>query len=252
MSNLTTFTNTQRLNVAFITSPRGTGDASVDFVMGVSGYLESLITGSSAGVLSLNSLGGILNIAGQGGVTVFTSGQTIFVSGSNEAIVNLSGYLTTGQADLRYYGINNPSGFITGFDSGLYLLKSETGQFQLTGNYVNSGDLNSYYPASNPSGYITGLVVSSVTTPYAEKVADYTLGENDGTVVATANNFTFTLPTAVGIQGRIYTIKNISNSTIAIATTSAQTIDGLASGLIKLSQYTTLQVQSTGGDWIIL
>jgi len=157
MSNLTTFTNTQRLNVAFITSPGNGGDASVAFVTGVSGYLANLITVSAAGVSSLNFLSGALNLIGTGNISVTQNGQTIYISGSSDSVANLSGYLTTGQADSRYYGIDNPSGFITGFDSGLFLLKSETGGFQVTGNYVNSGDLNNYYPVNNPSGFITGI-----------------------------------------------------------------------------------------------
>ena len=51
-----------------------------------------------------------------------------------------SGYITTGQADARYYGINNPSGYITGFNSGQYITTAQTGQF---------------YPTSNPNSYAT-------------------------------------------------------------------------------------------------
>jgi hypothetical protein len=51
-----------------------------------------------------------------------------------------TGEINTGQLDLRYYSINNPSGFITG---------------------VN---LSNYYTRDNPSGFITGVDLSSYIT----------------------------------------------------------------------------------------
>lgn len=63
------------------------------------------------------------------------SGNSIF---SQRPLVNTTGVLLIGEA----YPLNNPSGFITGFNSGQYVTTSQTGQF---------------YPASNPSGFITGV-----------------------------------------------------------------------------------------------
>lgn len=90
------------------------------------------------------------------------------------------------------------------------------------------------------------------SSPYVAKTANYTLTAYDGTVECTANSFTLTLPTAVGAIGRVYNLKNSGNGIITIATTSSQTIDGNASGVLKLSQYDNLTVQSTGAAWIIL
>jgi hypothetical protein len=87
---------------------------------------------------------------------------------------------------------------------------------------------------------------------YNPKTANYTLGSFDGTVDCTANSFTVTLPTAVGAKGRVYNIKNSGNGVITIATTSSQTIDGNASGVLKLVQYDNLTVQSNGANWLIL
>ena len=39
--------------------------------------------GSSAGVISLNSLDGVLNISGQDLISIYNNGQTIYVSGNN-------------------------------------------------------------------------------------------------------------------------------------------------------------------------
>ena len=157
---------------------------------GLSGYLDSLIQNSSNGVSSVNGLTGILNIIGTGNVFVTLGGSNIIISGSgSNASVDFSGYITTGEADSRYYSINNPSGFITGVDTGYltgYLPRSETGQFAsqtnlgLTGttllnligqtgdslqtqiNLINSNTGN-FYLNSNPSGFITGVDTGYLT-----------------------------------------------------------------------------------------
>lgn len=63
---------------------------------------------------------------------------------------------------------------------------------------------------------------------------------------------TVTLPTAVGITGRAYTIKNagptLPVSTVTIATTSSQTIDGLTSWSLT-DQYQTVTLVSNGTNW---
>lgn len=99
-------------------------------------------------------------------------------------------------------------------------------------------------PASN--------LTTSLTLAYRAITALRTLDSSDYTVDCTANSFTVTLPTAVGIGGRVYNIKNTGNGLITVDTTSSQTIDGAASGTITLAQYACLTVQSTGANWIIL
>lgn len=85
---------------------------------------------------------------------------------------------------------------------------------------------------------------------YVEKTANYTLTDIDDVVNVTANNVTITLPSAVNQYNKQYTIKNTGTGTVTIATTSSQTIDGLGSSVILLSQYDSLDVKSTGTNWI--
>lgn len=106
------------------------------------------------------------------------------------------------------------------------------------------GDVN-----SNTDIFVLG---ASLITAYVAKTANYTLTDSDFTVECTANSFTITLPTAVGVAGRPYCIKNSGSGTITINTTSAQTVDNNASGIITLAQYDNLMVQSNGANWIIL
>jgi hypothetical protein len=87
--------------------------------------------------------------------------------------------------------------------------------------------------------------------PYVAKTAAYTIAATDYIINCTANRFTVTLPTAVSIAGRSYIIKNSGTSTITVATTSSQTIDGATTFILQV-QYQTVTVVSNGANWIII
>jgi len=99
------------------------------------------------------------------------------------------------------------------------------------------------------SSFITNFITA--TTPsYVEKTANYTVATTDDTIDCTANTFTVTLPTAVGLEGKIFNIKDSGTGAITVATTSSQTIDG--NSTITLVQGNSLTVQSNGANWIII
>ena len=93
------------------------------------------------------------------------------------------------------------------------------------------------------------MSLGGMTFPYAAKTANYTLTDEDYFIDCTSNTFTVTLPTAVGRPGQIYVIKNSGTGTITVATTSAQTIDGVSTK--SLSQYNVLILASSGSGWAI-
>lgn len=84
------------------------------------------------------------------------------------------------------YPKTNPSGFITGFNSGNYVLASHTGTYTSlfyplssnpsgyatgsvvrptdTGSFITTSQTGAFYPSSNPSGYITSSALSSYAT----------------------------------------------------------------------------------------
>tara|TARA_R110000868_G_scaffold175724_4_gene412920 strand:- start:2417 stop:2728 length:312 start_codon:yes stop_codon:yes gene_type:complete len=99
---------------------------------------------------------------------------------------------------------------------------------------------------------ISQVSLAATTVPYVAQTATYGITTSDGTIDCTANSFTVTLPTAVGVAGKSYNIKNSGTGIITIATTSSQTIDGNASGTLTLNQYDNLTVQSDGANWIII
>ncbi len=93
------------------------------------------------------------------------------------------------------------------------------------------------------------LSVKSFSPGYVAKTANYTIADGDYLINCTANSFTVTLPTAVGIPGRQYVVKNTGTlTTITIATTSSQTVDGAAPGTI--TTLTPYRVMSDGANWI--
>ncbi len=77
-----------------------------------------------------------------------------------------------------------------------------------------------------------------------------TLTSTNRTYIINAAASTATLPTAVGIAGRIFTIKSI-NFTGLVATTSSQTIDGGASYSLTASNK-LVRVISDGTNWVIM
>ena len=103
-------------------------------------------------------------------------------------------------------------------------------------------------PASIGSISVSG----GVTLGYAAKTAAYTLTATDYTVNCTSGTFALTLPTAVDVTGQVYNLKNSGTGVITINTTSAQKIDGSASGALTLAQYDRMTVQSNGANWMIL
>lgn len=88
-------------------------------------------------------------------------------------------------------------------------------------------------------------------TSYVSKTASYTISDTDMVVDLTANTATFTLPTAIGIAGRRYTVKNSGTGVLTVNTTSSQTIDGAASMSFN-TQYAGMTVVSDGANWKII
>ncbi len=115
-------------------------------------------------------------------------------------------------------------------------------------------------PVLSLSGFATGTPTSTLHTAgsfaggYIAKTANYTATVSDYTIECTANTFQVTLPTAVGINGRIYNIVNSGAGTITVGTTSSQTFVNVTATPTTLTMATigTTTVQSNGANWIKL
>ena len=96
--------------------------------------------------------------------------------------------------------------------------------------------------------HITG---GGISYPYSAKTGTYTLTESDSVVNVTSGTFTITLPSAVSIPGRVYTLKNSGSGTITVDGSTTETIDG--SLTVKLlSRFSAITIQSDGANWVIL
>jgi hypothetical protein len=98
-------------------------------------------------------------------------------------------------------------------------------------------------------------VAGAISTVITNKTADYTVTISDSIIIgdATTGDFTITLPTAVGIAGRQYTIKKIdgSSNTITIDAYDNETIDGELTQIL-LNEDDTITIVSDGSNWRII
>jgi hypothetical protein len=239
---------------------------------------------ANANTQANNFIDNLTTTATAGTTTTLTVGSAYFqqFTGSTTQQVNLpdTSTLVVGQA---FQIMNRSSGVVTvKTTSGTNLVQAMAASSQLVVTCTSiASNAAASWDAAYSSAVATGTVTSvAVATPNSLSVsgspvttsgtitlanrainaqtADYTLTATDSTVTfdASGASRTATLPTAVGASGTVYVIKKIDSSTtntVTLATTSAQTIDGIASGTLKLAtQYESITVESDGANWLIL
>jgi len=112
--------------------------------------------------------------------------------------------------------------------------------------------------SSQPTGTVDSAVA---TTKYVDdsvelylitKTADYTILDDDHTILidGTSNTVTITLPNASTVTNNVYNIKCI-NDTFTVDISSAQNIDG-DSANIELINMESITLQSDGSNWWII
>lgn len=121
-----------------------------------------------------------------------------------------------------------------------------------------SAPIGSFGSSSDGSGifYKSGVSntdwinLMSILPSVIQKNSIYTPNIFDYTIDCTSNSFAITLPSAIGIKGKIYNIINTGTGVITMNTSLAQTVNGIASGILTLVQYDNIIVQSDGSNWI--
>lgn len=245
---------------------------------------------NSNGQLEFSSLGGIRDYGYRFGLTGnFTAiaYNTIFIDTTSNYSASGAGAANYRHGNF-VYTINN-TGAQTGTATGVYISSVETTLGGMANNLIsayagaagttlmfnlnNVGNVmvggllqlvgtTSSFPAlkrssaalqvrlADDSAY-AGLAMGAQSTGYIAKTGTYTITIADYTIDCTTGTFTVTLPTAVGITGQLFVIKNTGAGVITIATTSSQTIDGVTTQSLS-SQYSSYTVQSNGANWIII
>lgn len=89
----------------------------------------------------------------------------------------------------------------------------------------------------------------------AVKTTTYSIQASDTVVLtdASSGSFTVTLPTAVGVTGKLYIIKRTDqtlSNVVTVATTSSQTIDGNTTRTLN-TQNEEWSVVSDGSNWLV-
>ena len=232
--------------------------------VGVQGYVSSGYSGSGNQGLQFMSTNGTYwffnNTFGGGG-----SKQTFNLDGS--AATSGNGANLTGVATIQTYNLaSGIDGGASSSGSSFYLrfrtLNSGTQTERLTIDNGATANVNIINSTLNVGGSTsvtpssTLQISGSAGFKYVAKTANYTLTSSDYLVDCTANTFTVTLPTAVGITGRIYEVVNSGGGTITIAATSPQTFTNVATTPTTLTLATmaaySIRVMSNGANWIQL
>jgi hypothetical protein len=98
-------------------------------------------------------------------------------------------------------------------------------------------------------------VAGSISVAITRQTANYTLTNADCIVACDASSgaFNISLPSAVGIAGRMYTIKKVDNSpnAVTIVPYGTETIDGAASYVLS-AQWKYVTIVSDGSNWLII
>jgi len=185
----------------------------------------------NSGTSWAESGGDIVLQAGMGNNSnqVVHGGNLYLRSGSNKSLAS-TGYANGGDIILQTGGAN--STFIE------RMRITETGKVG-----IGTATPNSVLAAAG-----------AISLPIVTKTANYTATANDSTILVdtSGGSVTISLPTSVGIAGRIYTIKKVSISNLVIIDPDgSETIDGDPTKSIN-SPYDAVTCQSDGANWVII
>lgn len=107
------------------------------------------------------------------------------------------------------------------------------------------------------SAQTTGVKWASAPSAFLvtqTKTANYTVLVSDDVLLGSGSAFTFTLPTAVGIAGKVFYFKKTDSSItnlITIDAAGSETIDGALTRVLYFSSE-TMTIESDGANWVIL
>jgi hypothetical protein len=104
---------------------------------------------------------------------------------------------------------------------------------------------------AGPAWVEGGGGAASTTLPFTNQTSNYTVDNLDCVINCTSGTFTVTLPTAVGIEGQYYIIKNSGTGVITIDGNGSETIDGTVNRTLSV-QYESMTLVSNGVNWIIV
>ncbi len=270
-------------SVSWLIAADQTGNIGLKRSEGV--YINNSIEASAAQISDIWIDGSVTGrngfFSGNGTGAILASGNGVHLySFSNQGYLNANNAGVTSVIPMNYIAsIHNYTGSIyggggvasTGLPSAVAAVRAALGTFgnvaRLYGRSVadaaipvaiGEGGSNVYLNGNTYVGAETNatsrLQTPSLATGYVAKTALYTLTISDYTVEVTSGTHTQTLPTAVGISGRIYFITNSGAGVVTVGTTSSQTFINVTATptTLTLNQFQGVMVQSNGANWIKL
>lgn len=189
------------------------------------------------------------------GLTLISTGVATSGNPINSPVLTFSGQTydssgaTTKTATWSIYEINQTAsggGSILVFTNNL----NTTSFTYNNGNVLNVGRIQTS-AAGNSFNDMT--ISGKFATHFNKQSGNYTLVSSDYIVISTGTGNTFTLPTAVGISGQMYMIKDGGTGGLTLATTSSQTIfDTSATTTLAIALGGSVTVVSDNANWYVI
>lgn len=254
----------------------GTGTLPISYVkfsstsLDIGGALSTTggITAGGAFSGTSGAFSGALSAAGITGTSLGLGTGTITSGAITSGAVTASGAVigtslsTSGNGALNLGTGSITSGAITasGGITGTSLTTTSNGALNLGTGSITSGAITASGQVASSSGGFkfpdNSVQISASYTPFVTtQTANYSVSISTNgkwQEIVCNGTFTVTLDTAVGNSGAVTTIKNKGTGVITLNTTSAQTIDGQASGAITIvRQWDSISMISDGSNWLI-
>lgn len=221
-----------------------TGSLTAGAIAGTTGAFSGNVSvgdGTANRTLNINSLGS--GTAGGPVLLLSNAGSANNALGFYSAI-----YGGAYNNELILLNGNSSVGIFSNGTRALTINSSQVATFASSvtaSSFIKTGGTSSQFLMAD------GSVTNGLTLPNIAKTSTYNITTSDYTINCTSGTFTVTLPTAVGISGQIFVVKNSGTGTITIATTSSQTIDTVTSKTLN-TQNSGFAFQSNGANWIII
>lgn len=226
---------------------------------------ENAFGSNASGAQNVVLKQGNFNFHNTGGYGMIANQSTFSVSGNGG--VSGSNFLSrmgfegnAGQVyEFMHFNITSPYNAGTGTIDAIYgvYMNAQKQSYVTTayGMYQAGADDLNYFAGKVGIGTATPNSTlhtgGSVAVAYRAITTLRTLDATDHFVDCTANSFTVTLPTAVGITGRKYIVFNSGTGTISFATTSSQTVNGASPVTLSIAQWEEYSFISNGANWYI-
>jgi hypothetical protein len=211
-------------------------------LVGVSGTL-AIANGGTGQTAQQAAINALVGGAGTSGQMLRSNGTNVSMSAIQTSDVPTLNQNTTGTAANVTGTVaigNGGTGQTTASAAINALLPSQTGQ---NGNYLTTNGSTASWATITQSGVQALSTITGATTITPSSSSTVYLCNS-------ASSFTLGIATAVGINGYRLYIKNIGAGIVTVDPNSTETIDGQTT--VSLSQYSSITIVASGGNWFLI